>query len=88
MAKKEEVLKVTEEELNSLQQIVNSMNGATSRVGQIENQKHMVLHDLSVMRTDLMKLQGKLEEAYGKVDVNIQDGTINKREDVETDKKD
>ena len=88
MAKKEEVLKVTEDELKSLQEIVSSMNGATTRVGQIETQKHMVLHDLSLMRTDLMKLQGELEEAYGKVDVNIQDGTINVREDVEADTKD
>jgi len=88
MAKKEEVLKVTEDELKSLQEIVGSMNGATTRVGQIENQKHMVLHDLSLMRTDLMKLQGELEEAYGKVDVNIQDGTITVREDVEADTKD
>ena len=88
MAKKEEVLKVTEDELKSLQEIVGSMNGATTRVGQIEKQKHMVLHDLSLMRTDLMKLQGELEEAYGKVDVNIQDGTINVREDVEADTKD
>jgi len=88
MAKKEEVLKVTEDELKSLQEIVSSMNGATTRVGQIETQKHMVLHDLSLMRTDLMKLQGELEEAYGKVDVNIQDGTITVREDVEADTKD
>ena len=88
MAKKEEVLKVTEGELKSLQEIVSSMNGATTRVGQIETQKHMVLHDLSLMRTDLMKLQGELEAAYGKVDVNIQDGTINVREDVEADTKD
>ena len=88
MAKKEEVLKVTEDELKSLQEIVGSMNGATTRVGQIETQKHMVLHDLSLMRTDLMKLQSELEEAYGKVDVNIQDGTINVREDVEADTKD
>jgi len=88
MAKKEEVLKVTEDELKSLQEIVSSMNGATTRVGQIETQKHMVLHDLSLMRTDLMKLQSELEEAYGKVDVNIQDGTITVREDVEADTKD
>jgi len=88
MAKKEEVLKVTEGELKSLQEIVSSMNGATTRVGQIETQKHIVLHDLSLMRTDLMKLQGELEEAYGKVDVNIQDGTITVREDVEADTKD
>ena len=88
MAKKTEDLKVTEDELKSLQEIVGSMNGATTRVGQIENQKHMVLHDLSLMRTDLMKLQGELEATYGKVDVNIQDGTITVREDVEADTKD
>ena len=88
MAKKEEMLKVTEDELKSLQEIVGSMNGATTRVGQIENQKHMVLHDISLMRTDLMKLQGELEATYGKVDVNIQDGTITVREDVEADTKD
>ena len=88
MAKKEEMLKVTEDELKSLQEIVGSMNGATTRVGQIENQKHMVLHDISLMRTDLMKLQGELEAVYGKVDVNIQDGTITVREDVEADTKD
>jgi len=40
------------------------------------------------MRTDLIKLQDELEEAYGKVDVNIQDGTITVREDVEADTKD
>jgi len=88
MAKKEEMLKVTEDELKSLQEIVGSMNGATTRVGQIENQKHMVLHDISLMRTDLMKLQSELEATYGKVDVNIQDGTITVREDVEADTKD
>lgn len=88
MAKKEEMLKVTEEELKSLQEIVGAMNGATTRVGQIENQKHMVLHDLTAMRADLMKLQGELEAAYGKVDVNIQDGTITAREDVEADTED
>ena len=88
MAKKTEDLKVTEDELKSLQEIVGSMNGATTRVGQIENQKHMVLHDLSLMRTDLMKLQSELEATYGKVDVNIQDGTITVREDVEADTKD
>ena len=88
MAKKEEVLKVTDEQLKKLQEIVGAMNGATTRVGQIETQKHAVLHDLSLMRTDLVEFQKSLEEEYGKVNVNIQDGTITEREDVETDKKD
>ena len=88
MAKKTEDLKVTDEQLKKLQEIVGAMNGATTRVGQIETQKHAVLHDLTLMRKDLMDFQAELEEQYGKVNVNIQDGTISEREDVEANKED
>jgi len=88
MAKKTEDLKVTDEQLKKLQEIVGAMNGATTRVGQIETQKHAVLHDLTLMRKDLMDFQAELEEEYGKVNVNIQDGTISEREDVEANKED
>ena len=85
MAKKTDDLKVTDEQLKRLQEIVGAMNGATTRVGQIETQKHAVLHDLTLMREDLLKFQDELEEEYGKVNVNIQDGTITEVEDVEAD---
>ena len=88
MAKKTEDLKVTDEQLKKLQEIVGAMNGATTRVGQIETQKHAVLHDLTLMREDLLKFQAELEEEYGKVNVNIQDGTISEREDVEANTED
>ena len=87
MAKTED-LKVTDEQLKKLQEIVAAMNGATTRVGQVETQKHAILHDLTLMRKDLMDFQAELEKEYGKVNVNIQDGTISEREDVEADKKD
>ena len=88
MAKKTDDLKVTDEQLKKLQEIVGAMNGATTRVGQIETQKHAVLHDLTLMREDLLNFQAELEEQYGKVNVNIQDGTISEREDVEANKED
>ena len=88
MAKKEEVLKVTDEQLKKLQEIVGAMNGATTRVGQIETQKHAVLHDLTLMRKELVDFQAELEKEYGKVNVNITDGTISHPEDVEADKED
>ena len=86
MAKKTDDLKVTDEQLKKLQEIVSAMNGATTRVGQIETQKHAVLHDLTLMRKDLLDFQAELEEQYGKVNVNIQDGTITEIEDVEANK--
>ena len=85
MAKKTDDLKVTDEQLKKLQEIVGAMNGATTRVGQIETQKHAVLHDLTLMREDLLKFQAELEEEYGKVNVNIQDGTIKYKEDEPSD---
>jgi len=88
MAKKTEDLKVTDEQLKKLQEIVGAMNGATTRVGQIETQKHAVLHDLTLMRKDLIDFQAELEKEYGKVNINIQDGTIQYPEDEQADKED
>ena len=79
---------LTDEQLKTLQEIVGAMNGATTRVGQIETQKHAVLHDLTLMRKDLVDFQAELEKEYGKVNVNIQDGTISEREDVEANTED
>ena len=85
---KTENLKITDEQLKNLQEIINALNGATTRVGQIETQKHIIMHDITKMRVDLSDLQAKLEEEYGKVNINIENGTITEREDVEADKKD
>ena len=85
---KPEIDKITDEQLKGLQEIVNSMNGATTRLGQLDNQKHMINHDIMLMRTDLQKIQAELEEEHGKVNVNITDGTITPIEDVETNTQD
>ena len=85
---KPELDKITDEQLKGLQEIVNSINGATTRLGQLDNQKHMVNHDIMLMRTDLQKIQAELEEEHGKVNVNITDGTITPIEDVETNTQD
>ena len=85
---KPELDKITDEQLKGLQEIVNSINGATTRLGQLDNQKHMVNHDIMLMRTDLQKMQAELEEEHGKVNVNITDGTITPIEDVETNTQD
>ena len=87
MAKTED-LKITDEQLKNLQEIINALNGATTRVGQMETQKHIVMHDITKMRVDLSDLQAKLEEEYGKVNINIENGAITEREDVEANKED
>ena len=54
----------------------------------MELQKHENMHAVTALRGELEVLQNDLKEEYGTVDINIQNGTINYKEDVEADKKD
>ena len=71
-----EVNKISEEQLKELQGHVNKINQAQLQLGGLESQKHSLLHAVVNMQTELTEFQNKLEEEYGKVSVNIQDGTI------------
>jgi len=93
MANKEEVVdlkpqNVTEEELKNLQNLVNAMNRAQMEVGNLESRKHSILHQVTGLQTQMQTMQKTFEEVYGKVDINITDGTINYPEDVEANKED
>ena len=78
--------KITNEELNQVQSIINNINRAQLEVGSIETKKHSLLHHISVSQEKLGEMQGEFEKTYGTADINIQDGTINhKKEDVKTD---
>ena len=71
-----QVEKISEEHLKELQGHVNKINQAQLQLGGLESQKHSLLHAVVNMQTELTEFQNKLEEEYGKVSVNIQDGTI------------
>ncbi len=93
MANKEEVVdlkpqNVTEEELKNLQNLVNAINRAQMEVGNLETRKHSILHQVTGLQTQMQTMQKTFEEVYGKVDINITDGTISYPEDVEANKKD
>ena len=70
------VEKITDEELKELQDQVNKINSAQLRLGGIESQKHTLVHGINAMQKEVQEMQVKLEEKYGKVSINIQDGTI------------
>jgi hypothetical protein len=67
--------KITPEQLEELQGYVGKLNNAASQIGNLELQKHQLQHAASEVQSDLSKFQAKLEEKYGKVQINIQDGT-------------
>ncbi len=75
--------KITQEQLEELQGYVNKLNSAASQIGNLELQKHQLQHAAAEVQSDLNKFQAKLEEKYGKVQINIQDGTYKPIEEEE-----
>tara|TARA_R110000823_G_scaffold237513_1_gene362987 strand:- start:71 stop:379 length:309 start_codon:yes stop_codon:yes gene_type:complete len=76
--------KINEEELKAIQEIVNNINRAQIEIGSLEVKKHALVHHVNGIQEDLGKLQKELEDNYGTVDINIQDGII-KYADVKAD---
>ena len=84
--KAEKPSKITNEELNQVQSIINDVNSAQLEVGTFESKKHNLLHHIAQLQEKLGGLQVEFENTYGTADINIQDGTINHpKEDVKTD---
>ena len=74
--------KITDEQLKKVQDTVNSINRAQLEIGSIELKKHEMMHQIAGLKDELTLLQGEFEKDYGTFDINIQDGTINYKEDV------
>ena len=77
--------KITAEQLDKVQNTVNSINRAQLEIGSIELKKHEMMHQIAGLRDELTLLQGEFEKEYGTFDINIQDGTINYEDDVKVD---
>ena len=72
--------KIKTEELEALQKVVGNINNLQMQIGGIEAQKHELLHAIANENNELQKIQKDLEETYGKVSVNLQDGEITENE--------
>jgi len=67
--------KIKDEQLEKLQALVTSINQGQLELGRLETQKHILLHQVKEVQDELGKFQSELEEEYGDVSVNVQDGT-------------
>ena len=75
--------KIKEQELKSLQEKVGSLQNLQSQVGQLELQKFFLTNSAAKIQQDLLEEQKKLEEEYGKVNINLQDGSYEEIEEKE-----
>ena len=90
MAKKTNDLKITDKELENIQSKVKNIQAVEANIGRAEIAKMSMLEQVKLLQTDIQGIQVELEEKYGKVSINLQDGTISEipEEDGEADKKD
>ena len=68
-------MKIKDEQLKSLQEKVGAIQQLQGQIGNVEGQKHILLHQLVSVQDDLQKLQTALQDEYGKVSINIKDGS-------------
>jgi len=82
--KAEKAKKITNDELNQVQSIINNINRAQLEIGSFETKKHNMLHHVGTLQEQLTKLQVQFKTNYGTDDINIQDGTINYENNEQT----
>lgn len=73
--------KISDEHLKELQGILNMTNSIQFKIGQLEGQKHTLLHELGLTQKKIVDMQDRLSKEYGTFDINVTDGTINKNKD-------
>tara|TARA_R110000744_G_scaffold237280_2_gene354710 strand:+ start:714 stop:992 length:279 start_codon:yes stop_codon:yes gene_type:complete len=77
--------KISDEQLKEIQQILSAINKLQFDIGTMEVQKHNAMHSLFQGTDKLNEVRAALEEQYGTNDINIQDGTINYKDDESSD---
>ena len=81
--------KIKDKQLEKLQGLIKELNQIQSQLGSIELQKHSLLHQSSDLQNGLNEFQKELEKEYGKVSINVTDGTYEEIiEEDEANKKD
>ena len=68
-------LKITEEQLQKVQAQVKVRGQLISDIGAVEAQKHDLLHALNNVMQKTKETADELEKEYGKININLEDGT-------------
>ena len=68
--------KVTKQELEAIQSFVSNINESQMRVGGLEIQKKYAMDQVIAAQEKLQVYNRTLQDKYGLVSVNIQDGSL------------
>jgi len=75
--------KITKEQLEKLQESQKKYAAIKHDLGQLEVQKHGLLHIWASVQEEDTKFKQELEQEYGKININLEDGSY---EEIKEDK--
>lgn len=78
-----EVKKITEEQLETLSKQQKNLSDILTNIGVLESQKHSYLHQLADVNKAVEEFKLELQEQYGSVNINLQDGSYTEIEKTE-----
>ena len=68
-------MKIKEEQLKKIQEQQGKISKILNEVGYLEANKHGLLHELAEVNKEVEEFKGELEKEYGKVNINLEDGS-------------
>ena len=75
---------ITAEELKTIKEQQSVLSTVVNQIGQLEANKHSLLHKIAGINEGIEDTKKQLEETYGAININLEDGTyteIEKEED-------
>tara|TARA_R100001463_G_scaffold130206_1_gene189412 strand:+ start:908 stop:1219 length:312 start_codon:yes stop_codon:yes gene_type:complete len=73
--------KITDEQLTKLKALVSDINKMHIELGVFEGRKHKMLEHLMSQQGNLIEIQKELEDEYGTLNIDINDGSIKYEEE-------
>tara|TARA_R100001443_G_scaffold104679_1_gene113409 strand:- start:574 stop:828 length:255 start_codon:yes stop_codon:yes gene_type:complete len=81
--------KIKDDQLKQIKDQQTQLNNILHEIGVLESTKHGYLHQIAEVNREVETLKSELEEEYGAVNINLEDGTYTEiKEDVEDNKED
>ncbi len=68
-------MKIKEDQLKKIQEQQAAVTKILNEVGYLEANKHGLLHELAGVNQEIEDFKGELENEYGAVNINLEDGT-------------
>lgn len=76
-------MQLEEKFLNELRDQESKKQAILHDLGLLETQKHSLLHIFANIQTEQEEIKKQIEEKYGKINVNLEDGSFEKIEEGE-----